>query len=53
VLFSKQTNCLPQYQCDGTAEKLKENTKPARSTPGGGCGRFIKKNILCFLQDYQ
>jgi hypothetical protein len=37
VLLSKQTNCLAQDKCGIPAEQLKENTKIACCTPGGGC----------------
>ena len=37
VLLSKQTNCLAQDKCGIPAEQLKENTKTACCTPGGGC----------------
>ena len=37
MLLSKQTNCLAQDKCGIPAEKLKENTKTAYYTPGGGC----------------
>jgi len=37
VLLSKQTNCLAQDKCGIPADQLKENTKAACCTPGGGC----------------